>query len=481
MKQAKRTAMLATAGVLLLGAIGIDQGFLRSYWLKNYKPQQTGIAEGLSPDQMLVAFAGFREMVASILWVRADSFFDNGNYDAILPIVRIVTWLDPKQIDVFATGMWHIGYNFTDEEQRSDRRYIPSALALGMEGAKKNPETYEMFFETGWMWFNKIDDNYAKAVKWMQEANSRKDMLPARRNMLANAYERNGQVDLALKTRWELWEQANERVLKGNNYSDQQQRDTLEAQIDTTIVRMSQRGWYAKEMGDAGGANPPVPFDPDPPFDVQFSVRATVVEPRVVQIEGTWGVLPVGTRIRCILRDATYPDAIAGSVEWDKRSEEVNLDPPRGLTYLQDQLYVRNRRFNKKINMAADPTMYSFSTDNYFLEFYYNPRSAAPHIQDKFSWNGEGLTDQNFLNDQIRPGVRVIYTKFDFSRDELLRLGKFVDQTPVRSTKNFVQMNRKNIKEIINAPSVLDATPQTPTLTGKAEHANEDEKGNKPK
>ena len=49
--------------------------------------------------------AGFREMVAGILWVRADSFFDSGNYDAILPIIRLVTWVDPKEIDVDPTVM----------------------------------------------------------------------------------------------------------------------------------------------------------------------------------------------------------------------------------------------------------------------------------------------------------------------------------------------------------------------------------------
>ena len=113
---------------------------------------------------------GFRELIAGILWVKADSFFDTGNYDAILPLIRLVTILDPHQIDVYATGMWHIGYNFTDEEQRSDRRYIPAALALGKEGYQNNPNTYEMFFETGWMWYHKIDDDYEHAVDLFLEA-----------------------------------------------------------------------------------------------------------------------------------------------------------------------------------------------------------------------------------------------------------------------------------------------------------------------
>jgi len=77
--------------------------------------------------------------------------FDSGNYDAILPIIRLVTILDPHQIDVYATGMWHIGYNFTDEEQRSGPSLIwPTALALGAEGFEAETRgLYELYFETG--------------------------------------------------------------------------------------------------------------------------------------------------------------------------------------------------------------------------------------------------------------------------------------------------------------------------------------------
>jgi hypothetical protein len=76
-------------------------------------------------EYSLGAISGFRQVIAGLLWVRADSFFHQGNYDAILPLIRIITWMDPNFLDVYATGTWHLTYNFTDEEQRSDRRYLP--------------------------------------------------------------------------------------------------------------------------------------------------------------------------------------------------------------------------------------------------------------------------------------------------------------------------------------------------------------------
>ncbi|MCG9894096.1 MAG: hypothetical protein MH204_01300, partial [Fimbriimonadaceae bacterium] len=198
-----------------MAACALFQGLMHTFavmptWTKQYAPPGN-IRSGLSPDQLLATLFGFRELVAGILWVQADSFFDQGRYDAVLPIIRLVTWLDPRQIDVYATGMWHIGYNFTDEESRSDRRYIPSALALGKEGARNNPQTYELFFETGWLWYHKVDDDYNQAVRWFEQAIERPDMLEARRNLLANAYKRNGQIDRQYEYMKGLYDRAQEK------------------------------------------------------------------------------------------------------------------------------------------------------------------------------------------------------------------------------------------------------------------------------
>lgn len=486
-------------GVLALAFIGqaaLHAGFLQDSWRKNFSPgRSSGPSSGMSPDQILLQLFGFREFLAGILWVRADSFFDQGNYDAVLPIIRLCTILDPKEIDVYATGMWHIGYNFTDEEQRSDRRYIPSALALGKEGARQNPNTYEMFFETGWMWYHKVDDDYGQAVKWFEEAAKRKDILPARRNLLSQAYQRNAQVQEELNLYYDLLDQAKSRGFKDNQYGMRQQAETIESNLDTTLVRMVQRGWIAQHSPEgkeknwyASGA-----YDTKPPFNVGFSAKLTVLSDRVIRVEGTWNVLPVGTRVRIVLRDADYPQAKLAELDWDAQNT-VALDPPRNLTFMQDQLFVRNRRFNRKIDMSKDPTMYPFLTKKYLVEFYYNPRSAPPHIQDKFGYNGEGFTDTNFLRNDIRDSVkfsaakvddrgfpveweripltdskqRVMYTTLELTQDQVRRKGQWLDRTPVVKTKNYVETTKAKEKEdIIMVPNlrVGATTPTTPPPT----------------
>lgn len=459
----QRRASSIALGILAASFIGqgiLQRGFIFDKWSKDYSPNAGSLdGTGLDGQQMLFALAGFRELIAGILWVRADSFFDSGNYDAILPIIRLVTILDPHQIDVFATGMWHIGYNFTDEEQRSDRRYLPSALALGAEGAEQNPKTYEMFFETGWMWYHKIDDDYGKAVSWFNKAQEKDDMIAARKNLLGMAYQRSGEVEKGLEMYQTLYDKAVAEYKKSKEYGNRQNTETIEGNIDTMMVRMVQRGYIAsKEKRSLEG------YDVTPPHDVQFSAKASVIDPRVIRFEGTWNVRPVGTRVRVVLRDAKYTTVlddkevditVPGGLKWDY-SNNVNLDPPRDRTFMQDQLFVRNRRFNRKVDMSKDPTMYPFTSDEYVMEFYYNPRSAPPHIQDKFSWNGEGMTDSNYLNTEVRPGQRVVFCQLKISRDQILRRGEWQDRTPVLKTPNYKEIDKAVNKDdvIVDIPSL---------------------------
>lgn len=431
-KTSSKLLIALVLGFLLQGAL--QRAVIFDLWTKNYNPGKGKLlSSAMSPDQILAVLGGFREITAGILWVKADSFFDQGNYDAILPLIRLVTMLDPNEIDVYATGMWHIGYNFTDEEQRSDRRYIPSALALGKEGCRHNPDTYELFFEEGWMWYHKIDDDYDNAVKWFLKAQERPDMLPARKNLLGMAYQRTGEVNKSIDTYYRLYEESIKQFATESGYSSHQNRDTLEGNLDNMLVRAVQRGYVAETEH-----RPLNDYDVYPPFDVGFSVKATVVEPRVIRFEGTWNVLPVGTRIRVVLRDKDFKGAHGAEMDWDAQ-DNVELDPPKDETFMQEQLFVKNRRFNKKVDMSKDPTMYPFTKDKYVLEFYYNPRSAPPHIQDKFGWSGAGLTDKNFLNTSVRPGQRVVFATLELTKDQVLRYGDWVDKTPVVKTSNYVE------------------------------------------
>lgn len=439
--------------VALLGCLavaGVINRVTFPLWVDNYSPRKNSDLRGLSGDQLLIALAGFREMVAGILWVRADTFFEEGNYDAILPIIRLVTMLDPRQIDVYATGMWHIAYNFTDEQNRSDRRYIPSALALGAEGAQNNDYTYELFFETGWLWYHKIDDDYEEAVKWWEDANKRKDMQEARKNILSMAYLRAGKFEDAIEHYEVLLAKAEKNYSEDpTEFAARQQRDTLEGNLDNLLVRLAQRGNFAIK----GGYYDEWSYDTKPAYDVGFTAQVTVEDSKILRVEGTWNVQPVGTRVRIVLRDRDNPNMKAAEMEWN-RGSGVDFNPDKATTFMQDGLFVKNQAFFRRIDMSRDPTMYPFNSDNYVVEFYYNPRSAPPHIQDRFGYSGEGMTDSNYLNTDVRPGQRVIYASLEMTRDQLLRQGEWSSKVPVVKTKGFINTGARTTNDVIDVPTL---------------------------
>lgn len=464
MRKSKKQMLLGIALVIFLIQGFLSANVIHPQWKKNYSLGDASLAKGLGADQAFLQLLGFREFLAGMLWVRGDTFFETGNYDAVLPIIRLVTLLDPKNVDVYTTGMWHIGYNFTDEDQRSDRRYLPTAIALGKEGTMNNPETYELFYEEGWLWYHKIDDDYPQAVNWLDKAIHPElrpgvppkvvsDIPPARRNLMRNALERNGKPLEALDYLYQLQDKAKKEYETEKFYQTKNNYDTISGNVDTTVVRLVQRGYMAKKNGyfDSGD------YDTKPPFNTGFSAKVTILEPKVMKIEGTWNVLPVGTRIRVILRDASLPHSIPGGMDWDAMATSVNLEPPRNETYMQDQLFVRNKHFSRKIDMSKDITMYPFIADKYLLEFYYNPRSAPPHIQDKFGWNGEGMTDANFLKTDVRPdGQRCVYATMEITKDQIMQLGQFAGKPLVLKTKNYVDSGGPEVSDddVIMVPSL---------------------------
>jgi hypothetical protein len=160
------------------------------------------------------------------------------------------------------------------------------------------------------------------------------------------------------------------------------------------------------------------------------------------------------------LRDADYPNAVAAGLQWDAQGS-VNLDPPRDRTFMQEMLFVKNQHFDKKVDMSRDPTMYPFVTKEYILEFYYNPRSAPAHIQDKFGWNGEGMTDNTpgMVNTTVRPGQKVIYTSMKITRDQILLRGEWADKTPVFKTSTYVETEKSYNKA--EAPQDIPSLPTT--------------------
>ncbi|MCS6950987.1 MAG: hypothetical protein NZ520_11050 [bacterium] len=376
---------------------------------KQFEPKVEGLfgkMTGLPTEYIFGTMLGFREVVAGALWVRADSFFHEGNYDAILPIIRLVTWLDPHNLDVYSTGAWHIGYNFTDTEQRSDRRYLSAALKLLEEGIENNPHVYDLYFEMGWMWYDKIKQGH-NAVQWFQKAYefpNRPDeyspgIPPARRHMLAHAWEKAGLIDQALLT----WQDI---LRRHEEYYQQHKKEYMaRVQIDVakhnyTLNELRKYRRYIKQ-----------PPDTQPPVDVKFDVKVRMVEPKIIEVSGT---VDMGQyydeqmrkmdyrpgRVDVVLRDEGYKSSILPTDEKEAgevwRQKVFTFEVP-DVTIMQEQIAIIKGKFKRKIDMSKDPMMYTFKAPRYVITVRFNPLYAPPQTQDRIGWRGEGLTDKRYL------------------------------------------------------------------------------------
>jgi tetratricopeptide (TPR) repeat protein len=116
---------------------------------------------------------GFREVAASMLWMKTHEMWDAGEGGSLraLNLMRTVTLLDPHWLEPWKITGWHLAYNLyvetDDPAQRAE--FLRMGVNALKEGISWNPDRYDLYFELGWTYFDKIRD-YPNAAKWMEAA-----------------------------------------------------------------------------------------------------------------------------------------------------------------------------------------------------------------------------------------------------------------------------------------------------------------------
>ena len=351
------------------------------------------------PSQFIAGtLFGFREVVAGLLWVRANDFFHSGNYEAIVPLIRIITWLDPHQIDVYCTGAWHLAYNFVDSSQRADWRYLAPAMAFLREGIKSNPGVYDPEFDLGFVLYDLKALNFEKAIYWESKAGSEKNVPLFVYRQIAHAYEKAGRIDDCIN-QWKFCiEQAAKMAKKKpKDYAPQNHLVVSKRNLDMTLLRRVLRADLSKHLVDVG-------------FEANFKRLG----PRVFVVSGKAN-LPEMSRIDVTLFDADYKDPEINSFTWD-------VDPKS--TAVVDigihGMPVRDGKFERKFDLSKDTRQYPFVKGGYVLTIGFNPRTTSIETQDTVGWYGEGITDKRYLDTKTTPGVRRIIKVIKLKREDII-------------------------------------------------------------
>ena len=449
--------------------------------IRNLGEKQTKMNELMikMPGQFLIAtFSGFKDVISGALWVRADEFFHRGDYDNIIPLVRLVTWLDPHNIDIYTTGAWHMDYNFTDEAQRSDKRNIPLSIALLEDGIAKNSDRWDLYFELGWVHYNRKLEDYDNALKYIKLAceHDGYDSNTGKRiprpefvdRMLAHSYESVGDYENAIKA-WEMAQVRSESLIgkkdttKDYSAGGKTSMDTSQKNMAMLMLRSAWRygdlNYYRRGLDAAKGKFDAwaveaaekdyqarkasgVPFgDCKKPVPVNFSVNWEKTAPRKLRIWGTLDLIKAEeykglasepfTKAyeTCQKTGEKYRDGARiwwriADADWDPATRNIGTwDLDQNKTLMWDSLYVTSGKFDKEIDFSLkeDIKIYPFKAEKYKLTIYYVPQGTgiSDFIEDRVGYNGEAISDPMVTKDFI-PGKNCIVKEYTLSKSDIL-------------------------------------------------------------
>jgi tetratricopeptide (TPR) repeat protein len=171
---------------------------------------------------------GFRGLLADLLWIRADEYSHRGQWYKLLPLFKMVTFLQPKFITAWSVGGWHMTFNLHFHSQTSEKKakWLKEGIKFLKEGILNNPDQYELYFELGWVYFYKLMD-YPNAIRYLKRATSFPHPQYVE-HLLAYAFERNKQFDEALIV-WKGLQKQNSR------------EKNLQRIVNRAVTRIEQR------------------------------------------------------------------------------------------------------------------------------------------------------------------------------------------------------------------------------------------------
>jgi tetratricopeptide (TPR) repeat protein len=146
------------------------------------------------------ALGGFREVAASMLWMKTHEYWHKGHgtQAKALWLMRLVTLLDPHWLEPWRVTAWHLAYNLYVEtdDPALQAKYLQMGVECLKEGISWNPDRYDLYLELGWTLFDKVKD-YEEAPKWFRAA-MRYPHPEYVDRLVGHAYERMPDVPRAL-------------------------------------------------------------------------------------------------------------------------------------------------------------------------------------------------------------------------------------------------------------------------------------------
>ncbi|BCX48120.1 IRE (iron responsive element) [Haloferula helveola] len=216
---AHRRLTLAAAGLLLVAGViraPIEQRLTDDLREKELlqKPVDIELSKKVGQGFWAVSLGGLRTLVATILNLRAFSFFEEHRWNELADTYGTVVQLAPHSPYYWDTGFWHMSYNASGYIKRNEEdlpeiraraeseRWVRNGINFLEEGIRQNPENSFLWYRLGWIYrdVNKPETrDYTKAADAFHKAVEIGDVLPYIRRAEAYAMARSDKyIDQAL-------------------------------------------------------------------------------------------------------------------------------------------------------------------------------------------------------------------------------------------------------------------------------------------
>ncbi len=106
----------------------------------------------------LFLLGGFRGIVADLLWLRAEEYKNDHDWDRLETTVELITKLQPHFLSIWTFQGWNLAYNVSVEWDAPEDKYtwIKQGIKFVQEGVKKNRRSPDLIWDTAWFYYHKM-------------------------------------------------------------------------------------------------------------------------------------------------------------------------------------------------------------------------------------------------------------------------------------------------------------------------------------
>lgn len=99
---------------------------------------------------------GFRSIAIDLLWVRSIARHQEKKYYETMAINDLIVKLQPDFPDVWTFQAWNMAYNISHEWRSPENKWkwIKAGITFAKKGVVKNPNSADLAFEIGFMYFH---------------------------------------------------------------------------------------------------------------------------------------------------------------------------------------------------------------------------------------------------------------------------------------------------------------------------------------